>query len=191
MLMTPMTPKVMARPIAASSSTEPSEMPYQTFWPADQMASELSMPAIAAAGGVLQRAFGGCLERGEQRQRLAVAARREHLDRRELVGFGRSETRTAEARACSSRALTAASVSLAIAASSAANAAGSGLRNMFSAAASRTAGSGEPSVSVPSTSRMTRRSPLLTLILVSSALAASPAASPVSGSSRLTPSPPP
>ena len=31
MLMTPMTPKVMASPIAASSRTEPSEMPYQTF----------------------------------------------------------------------------------------------------------------------------------------------------------------
>ncbi len=31
MLMTPITPKVMARPMAASSSTEPSEMPYQTF----------------------------------------------------------------------------------------------------------------------------------------------------------------
>ena len=37
---------------------------------------------------------------------------------------------------------------------------------MFSAAASRTAGSGEPSVSVPSTSRMTPRRPLLTLTLV-------------------------
>ena len=32
MLMTPITPNVIARPIAASSSTEPSETPYQTFW---------------------------------------------------------------------------------------------------------------------------------------------------------------
>ena len=31
MLMTPITPKVMARPIAASSNTEPSESPYQAF----------------------------------------------------------------------------------------------------------------------------------------------------------------
>jgi len=29
--MTPITPNVMASPIAASSSTEPSEMPYQAF----------------------------------------------------------------------------------------------------------------------------------------------------------------
>ena len=32
MLITPMTPKVMARPMAASSRTEPSESPYHTFW---------------------------------------------------------------------------------------------------------------------------------------------------------------
>ena len=32
MLMTPMTPNVMASPIAASSSTEPSDRPYQMFW---------------------------------------------------------------------------------------------------------------------------------------------------------------
>ncbi len=88
MLMTPMTPKVMARPIAASSSTEPSEMPYQMFWPADQTASELLMRGDRLGRGVLQRAFGGRLERGQQRQRLAVAAAAEHVDRRELVGFG-------------------------------------------------------------------------------------------------------
>ena len=63
MLMTPMTPKVMARPIAASSSTEPSEMPYQMFWPAAQSASELLMRDDRLGGGVLQRAFGRGLER--------------------------------------------------------------------------------------------------------------------------------
>ena len=47
MLMTPITPKVMARPIAASSSTEPSETPYHAFCTADQMASELCTDAIA------------------------------------------------------------------------------------------------------------------------------------------------
>ena len=31
MLMTPITPKVIASPIAASSSTEPSDRPYQAF----------------------------------------------------------------------------------------------------------------------------------------------------------------
>ena len=32
MLMMPITPKVMASPMAASSNTEPSESPYQAFW---------------------------------------------------------------------------------------------------------------------------------------------------------------
>ena len=41
MLMTPITPKVMARPMAASSSTEPSEMPYQRFCATSQTASVL------------------------------------------------------------------------------------------------------------------------------------------------------
>ena len=90
----------------------------------------------------------------------------EHLDRRELVGLGQVGDqhgrgarlleprldagvgllgdRRIERREC---------------------AAGSGLRNMFSAAASRTAGSGEPSVSVPSTSRMTRAQPVVDLDL--------------------------
>ena len=40
MLMTPMTPKVMARPMAASSSTEPSESPYQAFCTVFHSASE-------------------------------------------------------------------------------------------------------------------------------------------------------
>ena len=39
MLMTPITPKVMASPIAASSSTEPSDSPYQAFCTVAQIAS--------------------------------------------------------------------------------------------------------------------------------------------------------
>ena len=38
MLMTPITPKVMARPIAASSRTEPSDSPYQAFCTIDHSA---------------------------------------------------------------------------------------------------------------------------------------------------------
>ena len=41
MLMTPITPKVMARPIAASNSTEPSDRPYQAFCTTDHIASLL------------------------------------------------------------------------------------------------------------------------------------------------------
>src|SRR5260221_14075575 len=49
MLMTPITPKVMARPIAASSRTEPSESPYQVFCNADQNAKLVSIDAVVEA----------------------------------------------------------------------------------------------------------------------------------------------
>ncbi len=49
MLMTPMTPNVIASPMAASSSTEPSERPYQVFCSALQIARLLWIDAIASA----------------------------------------------------------------------------------------------------------------------------------------------
>ena len=52
MLMMPITPKVMARPIAASSSTEPSETPYQQFCSACQMLSIQWMELAAAAAAL-------------------------------------------------------------------------------------------------------------------------------------------
>ena len=73
MLMTPMTPKVMARPIAASSSTEPSEMPYQTFWPASHSASVLSILAMPVRRRLADRLDLGGKERREQRQSGTVA----------------------------------------------------------------------------------------------------------------------
>ena len=55
MLMTPITPKVMASPIAASSSTEPSDRPYQAFCTIDHIARLLwiedTAPAAALATG--------------------------------------------------------------------------------------------------------------------------------------------
>ena len=47
--MTPMTPKVIASPIAASKSTEPSDRPYQAFCTIDHMARLLWIEAIALA----------------------------------------------------------------------------------------------------------------------------------------------
>ena len=87
-----------------------------------------------------------------------------------LSASERSETSTAEARACSSRVLTLASVSLAIAASSDGDRRRIGIAEHVFGRGKPHAGSGAPSVSVPSTSRMTPRSPLLTLILVESRL---------------------
>ena len=49
MLMTPITPKVMARPMAASSSTEPSDSPYQAFCTVFQIAKVLWILPLAAA----------------------------------------------------------------------------------------------------------------------------------------------
>ncbi len=48
MLMTPITPKVMASPIAASNSTEPSESPYQAFCTVAQAASWLCIEVTAS-----------------------------------------------------------------------------------------------------------------------------------------------
>ena len=48
MLMTPMTPNVMASPIAASSSTEPSESPYQAFCAASHSTSPFWIAATAS-----------------------------------------------------------------------------------------------------------------------------------------------
>ena len=48
-LMTPITPKVMASPIAASRSTEPSEMPYQQFCTVFQIARRPWIEAMALA----------------------------------------------------------------------------------------------------------------------------------------------
>ena len=53
MLMTPIVPKVMASPMAARSSTEPSEMPYQTFWAICQAASVCSTESAPAVAAVL------------------------------------------------------------------------------------------------------------------------------------------
>src|ERR671922_226723 len=47
MLMTPMTPNVIASPMAARRSTEPSDSPYQTFCAMVQSASRPSRAALA------------------------------------------------------------------------------------------------------------------------------------------------
>ena len=89
MLMTPITPKVMARPIAASSSTEPSERPYQTFCSALQSASRARSTAIASLRGACApparcRPAG----RASSAERILVAALAHGRDGRELVRLG-------------------------------------------------------------------------------------------------------
>ena len=72
MLITPIVPKVMARPMAASSSTEPRETPYQTFWSAFQRARRERIPRRPT---LRPRRVGGCAGTADsKRQGILVAA---------------------------------------------------------------------------------------------------------------------
>ena len=138
MLMTPITPKVMARPIAASSSTEPSETPYQTFCAAPQTARLDSMPAAASVAAC-------CTGPGVP---LAMLFRSERASRSPRAATmptaaifsssDASERSTEAASACSRRARTAALSSSAAAAASAGIIAGSAALNIDSADVMRT-----------------------------------------------------
>jgi hypothetical protein len=75
--------------MAASSSTEPSEIPYQAFCTVSQAASVRSIEAIASAASLLDGAV--CCPAGRAAgQRFVVAAVADHADRVDLVGFGRA-----------------------------------------------------------------------------------------------------
>ena len=122
---------------------------------------------------VLDRALRIGLHRGEQGERVAIAARADQGDGSELVGLRPVGNKNRCRAGLFEQRFDVAHGFAAMAASSGSMLAASGVLNMVSAAAMRTAGSLARSVSVPSASRMTRRSVLLTLILVRSALAAS------------------
>ena len=86
MLITPITPKVMASPTAASSSTDPSDSPNQTFCscaPHRLLALDLRHRRLRRLGDL--RLLGD-LQRRQRRQRLAAAPPRHHADRRHPVG---------------------------------------------------------------------------------------------------------
>ncbi len=85
MLMTPMTPNVMASPIAASSRTEPSEMPVPgVLHRAPQ--SETRLDFRDAIGGGLAQGWRGIRRQpAEQAERLLVAAFAQHRDGVELI----------------------------------------------------------------------------------------------------------
>ena len=85
MLITPITPKVMASPMAASSSTEPREMPYQTFCATCQAASVCSIDGGRGGRRRLDLAVGGRGGGLQDAQRIAVAALAHQGDRLELL----------------------------------------------------------------------------------------------------------
>ncbi len=184
MLITPITPKVTASPIAASSRTEPSEIPYQRFWAALHSASRSSTSAIASCAAAFT-ASGRSRAASEPSSALASWSPRASITAMAATMSASAalvEDRSEAARACSSRRRTRSSVSALMAASSASNWSGSRLLNTFSAAASRWAGSGLIRVSAPSAARMVRRSALLMRILSTASRATDPTPSPVRGS---------
>ena len=87
MLMTPMTPKVMARPIAASSRTEPSESPYQTFWTLFHIVRLVWIAPIASCA-VRLTPSGVPAGRLDSNASASWSPRwRMHADRFDLLGF--------------------------------------------------------------------------------------------------------
>ena len=86
MLMTPMTPKVMASPMAASSSTEPSDSPYQAFCTALHSASLPWILALAAAPPVAPAAADPAAGSSSEAERVLVAAVADDRDGGDLVG---------------------------------------------------------------------------------------------------------
>ena len=85
MLMTPMTPKVMARPMAASKSTEPSEIPYQAFCTASQTPRRFWMAATATAAAFHHRRRGVGRQAGEEPEGVLIAALADNVHGGELV----------------------------------------------------------------------------------------------------------
>ena len=138
MLMTPMTPKVMASPMAASSRTEPSERPYQRCWTICQRARCRSMAVIASAAVA-------CTVAGKSAGRLPSSPRASWSLRSRMTptastlstSFEDGWVRMIAARASSITFLTRASVSLASAPSRAGSAVASRDLNTACAAARR------------------------------------------------------
>ena len=88
MLMTPITPKVMARPMAASRSTEPSESPYQAFCSALQMARLFSMDAMASLAAFATAGGAVAGSAAEERKRILIPPLADHANGIELVLLG-------------------------------------------------------------------------------------------------------
>ena len=170
MLITPMVPKVMASPIAASSSTEPSEMPYQTFCAASQAASDWRTEAAAVVAAALISGSDALLIAACRTLSASRLPRsRTTSSASSFCCLGASETSTMAARASWKAVLMRGSFSAAIAASRAPSAAGSGRLNSDSAASRRTRASGLIRVSEPTAASMRPRSRLLTRTRSSSA----------------------
>src|SRR5262245_49364093 len=162
MLITPITPKVMASPMAASSSTEPSERPYQAFCTIDHIARLLwieeiaPVTAFATSGGwSAPRLVSSAIASWSPSALMTAMA--SSLSTSEASGLN---SRIA-ARASVSAALASLLVSFASASSTVDSAASSCDLNTDCAAAMRFPGSGDISVRLPIAASTERRRRLL------------------------------
>src|SRR5882757_4869035 len=162
MLMTPITPKVMASPIAASSSTEPSDSPYQAFCTVDHSARLLWIAEIAEAAALATS--GGwslprpvSIARASWSPRALTTATASSLSLSVASDLNRMMAARASAKACLIDLL----LSLPSALSTVGSRFSSWLLNTDCAADSRLAGSGDNSVRPPSAASTVRRRRLL------------------------------
>ena len=159
-----MTPKVIARPIAARSRTEDAESPYQRFCATRHMASRVWIEARAVSAAVLTAGSVACRARSSMRLCASSLPRSFKVAIAESRSCGEALALVAkiEARASLNAVATLGSLSFASCASTAGSALASRVLNTSRAAASRFSGSELASVSDPIAPSMATRSALLT-----------------------------
>ena len=186
MLMTPITPKVMARPMAASNRTEPSESPYQAFCTAAQSARSFSIEAMASAAAFLTAGEALAGSPASSPSDVLIAALPDHRYCVDLLGIGRIvEIEDHRGPRLDQRLL---HPGVGLPARSPGRAAASAFASLDLktawAASRRLAGSGAISVKLPSAASMIRRRRLLSRTGERSAGASPATGCPVAASSR-------
>ena len=180
MLITPMTPKVMARPMAASSRTEPREIPYQAFCTASHRTSRFLIAAIVVVAAFMTA---GEVSAGRLERSASASWSPRWRAMSTAASFSSSlplsPARMTAALASVSARLTRGSCSLASAVSSVGSAFAARDLNTACAASNRVPGSLASSVRPPSAASIAPRSRLLMRTLSRSAGASPAIASPV------------
>ena len=183
MLITPITPKVMASPMAASNRIEPREMPWNTASAPSNQARWLSIFSIADSAAA--RTSGGAFSSKATSPSSARTAGSRLSDRRSMAAMrssGVPAASSAAIRAWPMAALTSSTCSAASAARSRASIWAEPYLAASSAAAWRIAGSGLNRRSWASASATAPRTRLLTLTFLAPRRLTAPRSSPLKGS---------
>ena len=190
MLITPITPKVMASPIAASSSTEPRLRPWNRLPIMTQNSSRLSIRL--SAWSTAARTVGSDSAKPPSLSSLTRDKRSERTSGSPAVAkvlvasIRRAASASLVSRIAASASAMASRAALSVSSANAASRTGArpASRDFMTAraAARRRSGSGLRRVNPPNAAAMAVRSLLLTRIFLISFLATSPSAAPLSGS---------